>query len=148
MAENLPVHMSNNEEEIIDNELDLSELFNNEEEIQYDSAWETRLDSDVDEVDDKFQAPLVPQQRLIPSWQQPHLHPRLFYSSRDQTRCIIRPPELPAIVLNTVHQGVYTPKGQNTETEIELCKLFFDNATLESIKDFTNIKIGLLYYLL
>ncbi len=40
-----------------------------------------------------------------------------------------------------------TPKGQTTETEIESWELFFDNAMLESITDFTNIKIDLLHYL-
>ncbi len=48
------------------------ELPVNEEEIEYNSASKTSLDSDFDEEDDEFQAPLViPQQPLIPSKQQP-----------------------------------------------------------------------------
>ncbi len=82
MAENLPVHMSDNEE-IIDNESDVSELSDKEEKTEYDSASEMSSDFDFDEENDKFQAPLVvPQQPLIPSRQQP----RLFYSGCDQTR--------------------------------------------------------------
>ncbi len=64
MAENLPIHTSDNEKEIIDSESDVSELSNNEE-VEYDSASETSLDFDKEE--DEFQAPLVvPQQPLIP----------------------------------------------------------------------------------
>ncbi len=134
MAENLPVHMSDDEEEIVDNKSDLSELSNNEKEIQYESVSETSLDSDFDEEDDKFQAPLVvPQQPLIPSWQQPRLRPCLFCSGPDQMRRNIRPPTLPAIIPNINHQDVCTPKGQTAETEIESWELFFDNAMLESI---------------
>ncbi len=67
MAESLPIHMSDDEEEIIDNESDISELSNNDEETEYDSASEMSLDSDFNEDDDVFQAPLVvPQQQLIP----------------------------------------------------------------------------------
>ncbi len=59
--------MSDDEEEIIDNKSDVRELFDNEEEIEHDSASETSLDSDFNE-DDKFQVSLVvPQQPLIPS---------------------------------------------------------------------------------
>ncbi len=86
MAENLSVHMSDDEEENVDNKSDVSELSSNEEEIEYKSASKTSLNSDFDEEDDEFQAPLVPQQPLIPSQQQPRFLPRLFYSSCDQTR--------------------------------------------------------------
>ncbi len=65
----------------------------------------------------------------------------------DQTRRDIRPPALPAIVPNIVCHGICTPKGQIAETKIEFWELFFDNAMLESITDFTNIKMGLLRYL-
>ncbi len=68
MAENLPFHMSDDKEKIIDNESDVSKLSNNEEETEYDSVSEMSLDSDLNEEDDKFQAPLVvPHQPLIPS---------------------------------------------------------------------------------
>ncbi len=139
--------MSNNEEEIIDDESDVRELSDNKEEIEHDSASETNLDSDFDEEDDKFQAPLVVlQQPLIPSQRQPPLHSCLFYSGCDQRRLNIRPAALPAIVPNVVPQGVGAPKGQNTK--IELWELFFDNAILESIANFTNIiKMGLLRFL-
>ncbi len=133
----------------------------------------THLYSGIDDEDDEFQAPLlVPLQPLIPSGQQPRLCPCLFYSNRDQMRWNIRPPAgdgifvlllameysssnwrwnirppaLPAIISNLGRQVVCTPKGQTTETEIELWELFLDNAMLESITDFTNIKIGLLHY--
>ncbi len=115
--------------------------------IEYDSASETSLDSDFEKEDDKFQALLVPQQPLVPPQQQPRLHPRLFYSGCDQTRWNIRPPALPAVVPNVIRQSICTPKAQTAETEIESWELFFDNAMLESITDFTNIKIGLLGYL-
>ncbi len=116
----------------------------NEEEIEYYSASEMNLDSDFNEEDDEFQAPLiVPQQPLIPSEQQPHLHPRSFYRSCDQSRRNIYPPILPAIDPNVVCQGIFTPKGQTTETETESWEWFFDNAMLESITDFTNIKTNL-----
>ncbi len=83
MVENLPLHISTNEEEIVYNKLDLSKLSDNEAEIEYDSGSETSLDSNSDE-DEEFQAPLVvSQQPLIPSRQQPRLHPRLFYSGPD-----------------------------------------------------------------
>ncbi len=60
--------MSDNEEDIVDNESDVSELPDNEEEIDYDSVSETSLDSNFDEEDNEFKAPLVvPQQSLIPS---------------------------------------------------------------------------------
>ncbi len=143
--------MLDEEEQIVNNKSDVSKLFNNEEEIEeieYDAASKTSLNSDFDEEDDKFQTPLVvPQQPLIPSRQQPHLRPRLFYSGRDQMRWNIRPPALSAIIPNVVHQGVCTPKGQTAETEIELWELFFNNVTLESITDFTNIKIASPQYL-
>ncbi len=58
----------------------------------------------------------------------------------------IRPPALPGIIPNIVHQGICTLKEQTTETEIESLELFFDNAVSESITDFINIKIGLLCY--
>ncbi len=59
MAENLPIHMSNDDkEEIVDNESVVSKLSDKEEEIEYDSASEPSLDSNFNE-DDKFQAPLV-----------------------------------------------------------------------------------------
>ncbi len=148
MVENLPVHKSDDEEEIVDNKSDVSQLSNNAEEIEYDSVSEMSSDSNFDEEDDKFQAPLVvPQQSLIPSRQQLRLHLCSFYSGCDQTRWNIHPPALPAMVPNVVHEGVCIPKGQTTEREIESCELFFDNAILESITDFTNIKIGLLCYL-
>ncbi len=35
MAENLPIHMFIDKEKIVNNELDVSELSNNEEEIEY-----------------------------------------------------------------------------------------------------------------
>ncbi len=95
MAENLPIHMSD-EEEIVDNESEVSELSNNDEEIEYDPVSEKSLDPEFDEEDDELQAPLVPQQPLIPSQQQPRLHPRSFCNSCDQMRCNIRPPALPA----------------------------------------------------
>ncbi len=140
MAEKLPVHMSD-DEEIINNESDVSELSDNEEEIEYNSVSETSLDSNFDEEDGKFLALLVVlQQLLIPSQQQPCLHPRLYYSNWNQTRWNIRPPALPAIVSNVVYQG--TQKEQTSEVEIESWELFFNNAMLESITDFTNIKIG------
>ncbi len=62
MPENLPVHVSDDKEEIIDNESDVSNSSNSEEEIE--------LDFDSDKEDDKFQASLiVPQQPLILSQQ-------------------------------------------------------------------------------
>ncbi len=129
MTKNLPIHMSAKEEEIIDNESHVSELSDNEEEIEYDSVSETSLDSDFDEEDDKFQTPhVVPQQPPIPSQHQPRLHPRLFYSDCDHPRWNICPPALPAIVPNIIHQGACTSKGQTTETESESWELFFDNA--------------------
>ncbi len=138
--------MSDNKEEIGDNELDVSKLSNNAEEIEYDSKSETSLNSYFDEEDDEFQTPLVvPQEPLIPSQQQHHLHPHLFYSGCDQTKWNIRPSALPSIVQNIIRQGVFTPKGQTTEKEIESWELFFDDAMLESITDFTSIKIGLLH---
>ncbi len=65
MVENLPTHMSNDKREIVDNESNVSILSNNKEEIEYDPASKTSLDSNFDEEDGKFQAPLVPQQLLI-----------------------------------------------------------------------------------
>ncbi len=59
MAENLPVHKSDDEDEIIDNDLKVSKFSDNEERIEYSSASEMSLDSDFDQDDDKFQAPLV-----------------------------------------------------------------------------------------
>ncbi len=101
--------MSDDEEQIIDNKLDVSELSHNEEEIEYDSASEMSFVSDFDEEDDEFQAPLVvPQQPLILSQPQP----RLFYGSRDQPSWNIHPPVLPAIIENDVCQGVCTSKGK------------------------------------
>ncbi len=118
-------------------------MSDNEEEIEYDSVSETSLDSD--EEDDKFQASLVvPQQPLIPSRQQSHLNPHLFFRVVIRQDRIFHPAALPAIVPNVVHQDVWMPKGQTTETGTESWELFFDNAMLESITDFTNIKIGLL----
>ncbi len=38
MAPNLPIHMSEDKEEIVNNESHASELSGNEEEIEYDSA--------------------------------------------------------------------------------------------------------------
>ncbi len=68
MAENLPVHMSDDKEEIVNNESYVSELSDNEEKIEYDSASETSLDSDFDEEGDDFQTPfVVPQLPLISS---------------------------------------------------------------------------------
>ncbi len=65
MAENLPIHMYDNEEKMIDNES--YELSDNEEEIEYDSTSVMSSDSDFNE-NDEFQAPLVVlQQPLIPS---------------------------------------------------------------------------------
>ncbi len=58
VAENLPIHMSDNEVEIVDNELDVK-FSKNKEEIEYKSASETSLDTDFDEEDNKFQAPLI-----------------------------------------------------------------------------------------
>ncbi len=49
MAENLSIHMSDDVEEIVDNKLDVSNLSDNEEEIEYYSALETSLDFDFDE---------------------------------------------------------------------------------------------------
>ncbi len=54
MAENLSIHMSDNEEENVDNKSDVNELSDNEEKIEYDSASEMSLDSDFDEEDDEF----------------------------------------------------------------------------------------------
>ncbi len=51
--------MSEDEEKIVDNKSDVSELSNNEEEIEYYSASETSLDYEFDEEYDEFQAPLV-----------------------------------------------------------------------------------------
>ncbi len=69
MAKNLPVHVSDDEEEI---------LSDNKEEIEYDSVSEMSLDFNFDEEDDEFQASLVvPQEPPILSQQQPHLHPLL-----------------------------------------------------------------------
>ncbi len=45
----------------------------------------------------------------------------------------IRPPTLPAIVSNVVSQGVYTPKRQTAETEIESWELLFNNAMLSTV---------------
>ncbi len=59
-------------------------------------------------------------------------------------RWSIRPLALPAITPNIICQGICTLKGQTAEIEIESWEFFFDNAMLESITDFTNIKIGLL----
>ncbi len=73
MAENLTVHISDDEEEIVDNKSNVSEFSNNEEDTEYDSVTETSLDSDLHEEDNKFQAPL-----LIPSQQQPRLLPHSF----------------------------------------------------------------------
>ncbi len=123
-------------------------MSNNEEEIEYDSASATSLDSNFNEKDGEFLAPLVvPQQPLISSQQQSNLSPRLFHSGRDEMRWNIYPSSLPAIIPNMIHQRVCIPKGQTTETEIESWELFFDSAMLESITDFTNIKICLLCYL-
>ncbi len=47
MAENLPIHMSDDEEEIVDNKWDVNELSDNEEEIEYDTVSETNLDSNL-----------------------------------------------------------------------------------------------------
>ncbi len=55
MVKILPVHMSNDDEETIDNKSKVSALSGNEEEIEYDSASETNLDSDFNE-EDEFQA--------------------------------------------------------------------------------------------
>ncbi len=54
MAKNLSVYMFDDEEEIVDNKLDVSELSNNEEEIEYNSALETSLDSNFNEEDDEL----------------------------------------------------------------------------------------------
>ncbi len=103
MAENLPFHMFNNEEEIINNKSNVSELYNNEEKIEHVLASETSFDSDFDEEDDEFQVSLVvPQQPLIPPRQQHGLHPRLFYNICNQTRWNICPPALPTIVPNEI----------------------------------------------
>ncbi len=93
MAENLPIHMSDDEKEVVDNKSDVSALSDNEEkieyekEIEYESVSETSLDCDFNEEDGKFQVPLIVlQQLLIPSRQQPRSHPHLFYVNRDQAR--------------------------------------------------------------
>ncbi len=54
MAGNLPIHMSDDEEEIVDNESYASELSDNEKEIEHDSVSEMRLDSNFHEEDDEF----------------------------------------------------------------------------------------------
>ncbi len=106
------------------NKSDVSELSDKEEEIDYGAASEASLDSDFDEKDDEFQAPhVVPQQPLIPSQQQPHLHPRLFYSSCDRMRWHIHPPALPAIVPNAIYEGVCTSKLQKQKLNRGNCSL-------------------------
>ncbi len=52
MAENLPIHMSDDEEEIVHIKSDVKELSDNEEEIGYDSTSETSLDSNFNVEDD------------------------------------------------------------------------------------------------
>ncbi len=59
MVENLPVRMSDDEEEMVDIKSYVSKLSDHEGEIEYESASEMSLDYDFNEEDDKFQAPLV-----------------------------------------------------------------------------------------